>query len=115
MQFHVELDGAKLAVWAASRDPEFLRLPREHSTVQSGAAMLAGLRRLSPRSSEWRIGSTALALWCTLNATIFTIAGYFPHRERWRCCAAAFLFAWPNDMPHYNTTGLFFDSHGFDS
>jgi len=41
MQFHVELDSAKLAAWAASRDPEFLRLQREHPTVQSGAAMLA--------------------------------------------------------------------------
>jgi GMP synthase-like glutamine amidotransferase len=41
MQFHVELDSAKLAAWAGSCDPAFLRQQREHPTVQSGAAMLA--------------------------------------------------------------------------
>lgn len=42
MQFHVELDDTKLAVWAASRDPAFLRQQQEHpASVQSGAAMLA--------------------------------------------------------------------------
>ncbi len=48
MQFHVELDSAKLAIWAASRDPEFLRQQCEHSTVQSGAAMLAQAARALP-------------------------------------------------------------------
>jgi len=41
MQFHVELDAAKLAVWAASQEPEFLRQQHEHPTVQSASAMLA--------------------------------------------------------------------------
>lgn len=41
MQFHVELDAAKLAVWAASQDPVFLRWQREYASVQSGAQMLA--------------------------------------------------------------------------
>jgi GMP synthase-like glutamine amidotransferase len=48
MQFHVELDSAKLAVWAASRDPKFLRQQEEHPTVQSGAAMLAQAERALP-------------------------------------------------------------------
>jgi len=48
MQFHVELDSAKLAIWAASRDPGFLRLLREHPTVQGGAAMLAQAERALP-------------------------------------------------------------------
>lgn len=42
MQFHVELDRSKLAVWAGSRDPGYLQQQREHpQTVQSGEAMLA--------------------------------------------------------------------------
>jgi GMP synthase (glutamine-hydrolysing) len=48
MQFHVELDSAKLAAWAASRDPRFLRQQREHATVQSGAAMLAQAEKALP-------------------------------------------------------------------
>ena len=41
MQFHVELDAAKLDVWARSRDPVFLRQQLDHAaTVQSGIAML---------------------------------------------------------------------------
>jgi GMP synthase-like glutamine amidotransferase len=49
MQFHVELDAQKLAVWAASRDPMFLQQQREHAaSVQSGAAMLAAAARALP-------------------------------------------------------------------
>jgi GMP synthase-like glutamine amidotransferase len=48
MQFHVELDAAKLAVWAASVDPTFLRWQREYGSVQSGAAMLAQARDALP-------------------------------------------------------------------
>jgi len=49
MQFHVELDAAKLAVWARSRDPAFLRQQREHpATVQGGAAMLEHGRHALP-------------------------------------------------------------------
>lgn len=40
MQFHIELDEAKLAVWSADRDPEYLAAQREHPrTVQSGETM----------------------------------------------------------------------------
>ncbi|HWH84103.1 MAG TPA: type 1 glutamine amidotransferase [Burkholderiaceae bacterium] len=39
MQFHVELDRHKLAAWSASVDPAYLRMQREHLSVQSGAAM----------------------------------------------------------------------------
>jgi len=48
MQFHVELDSAKLAAWAASRDATFLQQQREHPTVQSGAAMLAEAAQALP-------------------------------------------------------------------
>jgi len=41
MQFHVELDAAKLAVWSASRDPHYLALQASCGTVQSGPAMRA--------------------------------------------------------------------------
>lgn len=40
MQFHVELDAAKLAAWSVSVDPTFLRWQGEHPlSVQTGAAM----------------------------------------------------------------------------
>ena len=52
MQFHVELDSAKLAVWAASRDPKFLRQQEEHTTVQSGAAMLEQAQRALPEQQR---------------------------------------------------------------
>jgi len=39
MQFHVELDRAKLAAWSASTDAGFLALQRDCATVQAGAAM----------------------------------------------------------------------------
>jgi len=48
MQFHVELDSEKLAVWAASRDPKYLRQQETHKTVQSGAAMLAQAQHALP-------------------------------------------------------------------
>jgi len=41
VQFHVELDERKLAAWSASQEAGFLRLQRQQSTVQSGAAMRA--------------------------------------------------------------------------
>ncbi|HKX41282.1 MAG TPA: type 1 glutamine amidotransferase [Burkholderiaceae bacterium] len=53
IQFHVELDAAKLAVWASSRDPAFLRQQREHPfTVQSGAAMLEQAREALPAQQQ---------------------------------------------------------------
>jgi GMP synthase (glutamine-hydrolysing) len=52
MQFHVELDRAKLAVWAASRDPKFLRQQEEHATVQGGATMLAQAERALPEQQR---------------------------------------------------------------
>ena len=42
MQFHVELDAAKLAAWSASTDPGYLAAQQAHpATVQNGAAMRA--------------------------------------------------------------------------
>lgn len=41
MQFHVELDAAKLALWSASTDPGYLSLQSTCGTVQSGPAMRA--------------------------------------------------------------------------
>jgi len=41
VQFHVELDASKLAVWSASTDPAYLALQRGSATVQSGPAMRA--------------------------------------------------------------------------
>ena len=46
-------DAAKLAVWAGSRDPAFLRQQREHpATVQGGAAMLEQAREALPMQQE---------------------------------------------------------------
>lgn len=39
MQFHVELDAGKLALWSASTDPNYLALQAGCATVQSGPAM----------------------------------------------------------------------------
>lgn len=41
LQFHVEIDAAKLAAWSASTDPHYLALQRSCSSVQSGAQMRA--------------------------------------------------------------------------
>lgn len=41
MQFHVELDADKLALWSASRDPAYLALQSSCPTVQSGPSMRA--------------------------------------------------------------------------
>jgi GMP synthase-like glutamine amidotransferase len=41
MQFHVEVDEAKLRHWTASTDPAYLAAQREHPSVQSGTAILA--------------------------------------------------------------------------
>jgi len=41
MQFHVELDAAKLAHWSSSTDPHYLALQQRCASVQSGAAMRA--------------------------------------------------------------------------
>lgn len=41
MQFHVELDAAKLAFWSASDDPDYLRLQSDCASVQSGEQMRA--------------------------------------------------------------------------
>lgn len=41
MQFHVEVDADKLALWSASRDDTFLSLQTRCPTVQSGRAMRA--------------------------------------------------------------------------
>lgn len=42
MQFHVEVDEAKLGLWSQSTDPQFLALQGRCASVQSGAAMRAG-------------------------------------------------------------------------
>lgn len=39
MQFHVELDAAKLRLWSASQDPHYLALAASCASVQSGARM----------------------------------------------------------------------------
>lgn len=41
MQFHVEVDAHKLALWSASRDRDYLRLQKTCPTVQGGEAMRA--------------------------------------------------------------------------
>jgi GMP synthase (glutamine-hydrolysing) len=41
MQFHVEVDDAKLQQWSTSQDPHYLRLQSVCATVQGGAAMRA--------------------------------------------------------------------------
>jgi GMP synthase (glutamine-hydrolysing) len=39
MQFHLEIDEAKLMVWSQEDDPDYLAAQRECATVHSGAAM----------------------------------------------------------------------------
>ena len=64
LQFHVELDAHKLAVWSASTDPTFLRLQRECATVQSGAAMRDRARTALP--AQQRLAEALYRRW--LNA-----------------------------------------------
>ncbi len=49
MQFHVELDAAKLALWSGSSAPDFLAMQTVCPTVQSGAAMRAQAVEALPR------------------------------------------------------------------
>jgi GMP synthase (glutamine-hydrolysing) len=49
MQFHVELDAPKLALWSASTDPHYLALQARCATVQSGPAMRAQAGEALPR------------------------------------------------------------------
>lgn len=54
MQFHVEVDADKLAVWSASRDPTFLRLQREYpASVQDGATMRAQAEHALPAQQRF--------------------------------------------------------------
>lgn len=61
MQFHIEIDEAKLTRWAASRDPAFLAAQRLYPTVQNGAAMLKGLRTQLP--AQQAMAEQAYARW----------------------------------------------------
>lgn len=49
MQFHVELDADKLALWSASSDPDYLALQARCATVQSGPRMRAQAAEALPR------------------------------------------------------------------
>ena len=49
MQFHVELDAAKLALWSASTDPGYLSMQSTCATVQAGPAMRAQAAEALPR------------------------------------------------------------------
>lgn len=62
MQFHIELDEAKLAVWSADRHPAYLALQREHPrTVQSGETMREIARTALPLAR--RIAHRIYARW----------------------------------------------------
>ena len=49
LQFHVELDEAKLRRWTALDTPQFHAQQRRHVTVQGGAAMLEAMARCLPQ------------------------------------------------------------------
>lgn len=61
LQFHVEVDADKLAVWSASTDPEFLQLQRSCATVQSGEAMRADAAR--SLAAQQRLADRLYARW----------------------------------------------------
>ena len=61
LQFRVEFDAHKLAVWSASTDPTFLRLQQESATVQSGVAMLEGARAALP--AQQRLAESLYRRW----------------------------------------------------
>lgn len=63
MQFHVEVDAAKLEAWSASTDPHFLALQRSFSSVQSGAQMRAeAAQRLA---AQQRLADAFYSRWIT--------------------------------------------------
>lgn len=49
LQFHVELDAAKLRRWAAADTPQWRAQQARHASVQSGAAMLQAMAHCLPR------------------------------------------------------------------
>ena len=61
MQFHVELDAAKLALWSASQDPQFLALTRDCPTVQSGEQMRLQAQGALP--AQQRLASRLYRRW----------------------------------------------------
>jgi GMP synthase (glutamine-hydrolysing) len=61
MQFHVELDEAKLAHWATSTDPHYLALQHRCDSVQSGPAMLAQAAHALP--AQQRLAARLYRRW----------------------------------------------------
>jgi GMP synthase (glutamine-hydrolysing) len=66
MQFHVELDAHKLALWSASRDPHFLALQASCASVQSGPAMRDQAGVALP--AQQRLADALYTRWISLSA-----------------------------------------------
>lgn len=52
MQFHVEIDAAKLAAWSASRDPAYLQAQHEWPSVHAGERMRADAAEALPAQQQ---------------------------------------------------------------
>lgn len=63
MQFHVELDATKLALWSSSQDPHYLALTSTCSTVQPGAQMRAQAQVALP--AQQRLADRLYRRWLT--------------------------------------------------
>jgi len=61
MQFHVELDATKLALWSASTDPRFLAMTGVESCVQDGATMRREAAQALP--AQQRLADRIYARW----------------------------------------------------
>lgn len=61
MQFHVEVDAEKLALWAACEDPEYLQLQQVCGSVQSGPEMRA--RAARALDDQQRLADRLYARW----------------------------------------------------
>jgi GMP synthase (glutamine-hydrolysing) len=61
MQWHVELDEPKLALWSASHDPHYHALQTRCATVQSGSAMRKQARQALP--AQQRLAARIYRRW----------------------------------------------------
>ena len=65
MQFHVELDACKLALWSESADPAFVRLQTDHpQTVQTGTQMRAAAGDALP--AQQRLADRLYRRWLSI-------------------------------------------------
>ncbi len=77
MQFHIEIDETKLAVWLAEGDPQWAAAARAHPTVQTREGILAQAGR--ELAAHQRLADRIYGRWLDPEAAV---AAHIPHHEK---------------------------------